>query len=208
MSGAMAARASDVEADKGRVAQTKVSRYRAGQAPKWAESQDIVDQSIAATAPKERSRTEGIAAPVIVKKADDPRLRRLAQSHNQEEDREEALQRRREIRSAEIVQRNRHDEEEEAANEDEDEEDEAADTSRRDSDGAMRRRHARQEEDEGEEDVEDRGGAKPSGLRGRMAVPVEDEGDIMRKRQAVKDRCAGGYGGSRGQVRWGLDVNL
>ena len=211
MSGAMAARASDVEADKGRVAQTKVSRYRAGHAPKWAENQDVVDQSTVATATKERSRTEGIAAPVIVRKADDPRLRRLAQSNNQDEDREEALQRRREIRSAEIVRLNRQEEEGAAAGASADDvmdDDEGGDTlRRRDSDrsagGAMRRRHAGEEGGGGDDDdgePEERAGAKAvGGLRGRMQVPLEDEEDILRKRQAVKERCvvAGSHAASR-----------
>ena len=63
--------------------------------------QQQADVAAAASAPQERVRTE-VAAPVIVKRADDPRLRRLAGV-----DREEAVAERRQIRSAEIVRRGR-----------------------------------------------------------------------------------------------------
>ncbi|MEW5302120.1 MAG: hypothetical protein WDW36_004930 [Sanguina aurantia] len=99
MSGAQAARASDKEQDRGRVEKAKVQRYWQGKAPDWGtEAQD--DE--ARDAGKERVRTE-IAAPVVVRRTDDPRLRRLAASRTTAGEREEVVQRHREIRAAEIV---------------------------------------------------------------------------------------------------------
>ncbi|KAG2429704.1 hypothetical protein HYH02_013961 [Chlamydomonas schloesseri] len=97
MSGAFAARTAQEEADKGRVDRTRVKRYWPGKAPEWADQQEEAE---AAAAPRERVRTE-VAAPVIVRRADDARLARLQQSRGA--DREEALQERRQIRAAEIV---------------------------------------------------------------------------------------------------------
>ena len=181
MSGSLAAKASDVEAERGRVSKTKVQRYRAGRAPTWNDSLEAGDQALDASS-KERTRTEGVAAPVIVRKADDPRLRRLAQSHHQEEDREDALQRRREIRAAEVVRRARSDESSEG--EEAVDEEEGPDGARHGSDLPSRRRQADQGGEEEEAD------AKPAApLRGRMQVPVaEDDDEALRKRQAVRER--------------------
>jgi hypothetical protein len=98
MSGALAARYTDKEFEKGRVERTKVKRYRAGEAPDWADE-------VAKEAQTHEVRRAHVAAPVIIKKTDDPRLRRLAQSATV--DREEVIQRHREIRAAEVVLRRR-----------------------------------------------------------------------------------------------------
>ena len=105
-----AAVGAEKESEKGRVAPTKVHRYRAGKAPEWSiDARNDADQVV----PKGTSReTSSIAAPVIVKKADDPRLARLAQRHGDQDD---GLERRREIRAAEVVVqrgRGRHEEDE------------------------------------------------------------------------------------------------
>jgi microfibrillar-associated protein 1 len=119
MSGARAARPADddKEQDKGRVAATKVKRYWPGKAPDWVEGD--------AAAAGDALRTD-IAAPVIVKRTDDPRLARLQQSRGV--DREEAIQRHREIRAAEIVRRVRVRDEDEAAAKEESEASEVSTT--------------------------------------------------------------------------------
>lgn len=85
MSGAMAGRSAGTDGHKGRIEATKVKRYRPGQVPEWMKSDDqetelpfgrqpaVQDPSIETAVLR-----SGIAAPVIVKKADDPRLARLA----------------------------------------------------------------------------------------------------------------------------------
>jgi microfibrillar-associated protein 1 len=103
MSGVRAARTAEAEQEKSRVAATKVKRYWPGKAPDWADGDD-------APAPGDALRTD-VAAPVIVRRADDPRLARLQQTRGV--DREEAIQRHREIRAAEIVRRVRVRDEEE-----------------------------------------------------------------------------------------------
>ncbi len=95
MAGALAARKTDKEVEKGRVETARVKRYWAGKAPAWAEEQEEE------AGPREASRT-AIAAPVIVKKADDPRLARLAQRPRDEDG---VRERHREIRTAEVVRR-------------------------------------------------------------------------------------------------------
>lgn len=90
MSGALAGRREVNELNKGRVEATKVRRYWPGKRPDWIkeESEDEEDseeeeqpQEEEALAPALEEqpvvRTD-IAAPVIVKRGDDPRLRRLA----------------------------------------------------------------------------------------------------------------------------------
>lgn len=79
----------------------QVKRYWAGKAPEWATAEPDEDLRAAAPAADAAVRTS-IAAPVIVKRSDDPRLQRLQQNR---EGREEAVQRHREIRAAEIVRR-------------------------------------------------------------------------------------------------------
>lgn len=106
MSGALAARHAEKELDKGRIEKTRVKRYWPGKAPEWAEDDDTVAVA------REVVRTD-VAAPVIVRKYDDPRLQRLAASRV---DRDEAIEKHREIRAAEIVRR-----QEESASEAEDE---------------------------------------------------------------------------------------
>lgn len=78
MSGAQAGR-SGAEINKGGVVATTVKRYWQNKAPDWANDEDDApekDLDFAARA----VRKEVFSAPVVVKKVDDPRLRRLAQS--------------------------------------------------------------------------------------------------------------------------------
>lgn len=161
MSGSYAARAPDKELDKGRVTQTKVKRYWAGRAPEWQDAEQTHDQ---AAAPKERTRTE-VVAPVIVRRADDPRLRRLAEAQHNEEDKEEALQRRREIRAAEVVKR-RGEEQEEV-------------------DISSHGQHGHAEAD-GDEDL-------PVARHQRQ--DAEDDSEALKRRQAMRERWAMLHGG-------------
>jgi microfibrillar-associated protein 1 len=89
MSGAAAGRSAGAEGDKGRIEATKVKRYRPGQVPEWMKTEhEDADTIPLALKPTEQKQPEvddhgaprrtGIAAPVIVKKTDDPRLARLA----------------------------------------------------------------------------------------------------------------------------------
>eukprot|EP00882_Tetradesmus_deserticola_P008482 GHRQ01008945.1.p1 GENE.GHRQ01008945.1~~GHRQ01008945.1.p1 ORF type:complete len:466 (+),score=214.67 GHRQ01008945.1:232-1629(+) len=126
MAGALAARHTDKELEKGRVENTRVKRYWPGRAPAWVENQQQdavpVDEALA-----QQVQRTAISAPVVVKKAADPRLARLAQ---RQVDREEAIEEHRQIRAAEVVRR-RHqqgssDEEESSADEDDDEEEQQA----------------------------------------------------------------------------------
>jgi microfibrillar-associated protein 1 len=90
MSGAAAGRSAGSQGDKGRIEATKVKRYRPGQVPEWMKTDDQdIDILPLARQPTDQKQPEvledhasvrrtGIAAPVIVKKSDDPRLARLA----------------------------------------------------------------------------------------------------------------------------------
>eukprot|EP00882_Tetradesmus_deserticola_P007184 GHRQ01007565.1.p1 GENE.GHRQ01007565.1~~GHRQ01007565.1.p1 ORF type:complete len:149 (+),score=33.82 GHRQ01007565.1:232-678(+) len=126
MAGALAARHTDKDLEKGRVENTRVRRYWPGRAPAWVENQQQdavpVDEALA-----QQVQRTAISAPVVVKKAADPRLARLAQ---RQVDREEAIEEHRQIRAAEVVRR-RHqqgssDEEASSADEDDDEEEQQA----------------------------------------------------------------------------------
>jgi microfibrillar-associated protein 1 len=90
MSGALAARPTDKELEKGRVVKTTVKRYWPGRVPAWIEQQQ---QEAAAAVPAEdlaqQVQRTAISAPVVVKKVADPRLARLAQRST---DREEAVE--------------------------------------------------------------------------------------------------------------------
>ncbi|GIL49029.1 hypothetical protein Vafri_5515 [Volvox africanus] len=190
MSGALAARTALEEADKGRVDKTRVKRYWPGKAPEWAEQQQLEEE-----APRERVRTE-VAAPVIVRRADDPRLARLQQSRGA--DREEALQERRQIRSAEIVRIKRDRSEEpssdfgmEGASDEEEEEEERG--------HQLRRRHARSDSEEPEAGQDEEpaleGDVPADEMRRRVArrqarekEEEEDEEAAARRRQAVRER--------------------
>lgn len=186
MSGALAARASDKEQDRGRVDKARVQRYWQGKAPDWGtEAQD--DE--ARDAGRERVRTE-IAAPVIVRRTDDPRLRRLAASRTTAGEREEVVQRHREIRAAEIVsqrQRPRHED--------------------REGDGgfyAGKTTNVSDDEDEGGDDVRARGredadagdlsdddGAsrrRQHQTHSSRTADTEDEEAASKRRLAVKER--------------------
>lgn len=101
MSGVQAAVHIEEGKNQGRVGQTRVKRYWPGQAPAWAEEDGEEEEGLlAAQAPGRRGAAGGgdaadgggeeqgeeeevratrVAAPVVVKKADDPRLRRLAE---------------------------------------------------------------------------------------------------------------------------------
>lgn len=92
MSGALAARPTDKELEKGRVEKTTVKRYWPGRAPAWIEQQQ---QEAAAAVPAEDALAQqvqrtAISAPVVVKKVADPRLARLAQRSTG--DRDEAVE--------------------------------------------------------------------------------------------------------------------
>jgi hypothetical protein len=94
MSGALAARHADSkELEKGRVEKTTVRRYWPGRAPAWLQEQQQQQAGAAAdgtNAPAAELAAQvqrtAIAAPVVVKKAADPRLARLAQRGSRERD--------------------------------------------------------------------------------------------------------------------------
>jgi microfibrillar-associated protein 1 len=175
--------AADVEANKGRVGSTKVKRYWPGRAPEWVDAGQ--DDAAADAAPKERARTE-VAAPVIVKRADDPRLRRLAQAQasHTEEDVEEALQRRRAIHAPVVVRRHREPEEEE--------DEEKSDVDAIDGDDLRIRAEQREERMPRPSAGEEEAAARPRGARSTEAHADEGEDDeaqeAARRRQAVRDR--------------------
>lgn len=105
MAGALAARHTDKELEKGRVEKTTVKRYWPGRAPDWVNSR-IADDAAVPTeeAIAQQVQRTAISAPVIVKKVADPRLARLSQ---RKVDRDEAVQEHRQIRAAEVVRRRR-----------------------------------------------------------------------------------------------------
>lgn len=99
MSGALAARHTDKELEKGRVEKTTVKRYWPGRAPVWAEQQQQQPDAAAAGAGAAPATEEALAqqvqrtaisAPVVVKRVADPRLARLAQRSGT--DRDEAIE--------------------------------------------------------------------------------------------------------------------
>ena len=77
MSGrALANRVPDVEAEKGRVSAAPVHRYWPGKAPEWYKPDEAAEDDEVAAEPG----TSAPAPPVVLKRADDARLRRLAQA--------------------------------------------------------------------------------------------------------------------------------
>ncbi|KAG2488247.1 hypothetical protein HYH03_013237 [Edaphochlamys debaryana] len=191
MSGAFAARTAAEEGEKGRVDKTRVKRYWPGKAPEWAEQQEEAE------APRERVRTE-VAAPVIVRRADDPRLARLQQSRLA--DRDEALQERRQIRAAEIVRIKRERSEEPSSEgggtgpvlgREGEEEDEEEGGGGEEEEGRQLRRRRRERSEEPEAPLD---GDVPDGeMQRRVAAreakeEVEDEEEAARRRQAVRER--------------------
>lgn len=78
--GVQAAVHSEDGKNQGRVGQTKVKRYWPGRAPDWVE-EGGEEEELVQEQQEERSRTS-VAAPVVVKKADDPRLARLADARS------------------------------------------------------------------------------------------------------------------------------
>ncbi|KAJ9516636.1 hypothetical protein QJQ45_015197 [Haematococcus lacustris] len=161
--GALAARPTDKESEKGRVDQTRVRRYWAGKAPEWAADASLAELQLG---DREAVRTE-IAAPTIIRKAD-PRLSRLAASRA--EDVEEVRERHREIRAAEIVRR-RHD-------------DAAEDAGRRDIRSEDPDQGAETHSDSEEDDELD----QDSRRHRHAQQEEEDEEEQLRKRQAVRER--------------------
>eukprot|EP00775_Hariotina_reticulata_P006171 gene6171-6409_t len=106
MAGALAARHTDKELEKGRVENTRVKRYWPGRAPAWIEQQQQDAAPATEEALAQQVQRTAISAPVVVKRVADPRLSRLAQRRT---DREEAIEEHRQIRAAEIVsRRSRH----------------------------------------------------------------------------------------------------
>ncbi len=79
MSGAQAAVPAEDGKNQGRVGITKVKRYRAGEAPEWAKDEEEEDEGLVR---QPETISTSIVAPVVLKKADDPRLARLAQSRS------------------------------------------------------------------------------------------------------------------------------
>ena len=144
MAGALAGRHTDKELEKGRVENTRVTRYWPGKAPDWVKEDEAEENLVRGV-----QRT-AIAAPVIVKRADDPRLARLAQ---RPVDREAAVQEHRQIRAAEIVRRKGEADEDalgKAAGSDEDgsesdEEEEQQEEEEEDEEEIQRRRDALRE---------------------------------------------------------------
>ncbi|KAG2424810.1 hypothetical protein HXX76_014232 [Chlamydomonas incerta] len=188
MSGAFAARTATEEGDKGRVDRTRVKRYWPGKAPEWAEQQEEAE---AAAAPRDRVRTE-VSAPVIVRRADDPRLARLQQSRGA--DREEALQERRQIRAAEIVRVKR-------------ERSEGPDGDSEDGEPGPRRGRAQSEErSSGDEEADEEAPQQRRRRREASEEPEAEqpvlEGDVpddeMRRRVARRREADGGGGGGGG----------
>jgi hypothetical protein len=109
---------------------------------------------------------------VIIKKTDDPRLRRLAQTQHRDEDIEEALQKRREIRAAEIVRRRHGDEDDDQIHKDVPQ-----------SSGLDQQiRHVKSES--AEEEAEEH---QPSS-RGRHEANQEDEEELIRRRHSVREK--------------------
>lgn len=109
MSGALAARHTDKELEKGRVEKTTVKRYWPGRAPAWLEQQKQEAAEAALTEDALAKQVQRTAiTPVVVKKVADPRLARLAQRST---DREEAIEEHRQIRAAQVVRRRHRDEE-------------------------------------------------------------------------------------------------
>ncbi|KXZ46231.1 hypothetical protein GPECTOR_45g101 [Gonium pectorale] len=179
MSGAFAARTAQEEGDKGRVDRTRVKRYWPGRAPEWAEQQQEDE------GPRERVRTE-VAAPVIVRRADDPRLARLQQSRGA--DREQALQERRQIRAAEIVRVKR-----ERSSTPGSGEGEGSEEPEEEDEGPRRRRRGESEEPGSEQQEELEGDVPDDEMRRRVARRAaaeadEDEEEVARRRQAVRER--------------------
>jgi microfibrillar-associated protein 1 len=128
MLGAYVGRTGDApDANKGRVETTKVKRYRPGQQPEWMKTGEeefelaeavgqatleahatgtmygCVGTALCASLEPRVVPYTGVAAPVIVKKADDPRLRRLAERGPV--DRGAARDRHREVAAPQIVRR-------------------------------------------------------------------------------------------------------
>mmetsp|Transcript_21972 Transcript_21972/g.56315 ORF Transcript_21972/g.56315 Transcript_21972/m.56315 type:complete len:481 (-) Transcript_21972:25-1467(-) len=171
MSGVQAAVHIEEGKNQGRVGQTKVKRYWPGQAPAWAGEQGEEEEGLLALAERvpgraageagrevgggdggkdeeEEVRTTRVAAPVVVKKADDPRLRRLAE---------------RGVRAPEVVRRRRH-----ASDEDEEEE----------VDVRRPRRRPAEDEDSDEQRAGGDGGHPITGAgSGQESEESEEEGD-------------------------------
>ncbi|KAG7668977.1 hypothetical protein Ndes2526B_g00691 [Nannochloris sp. 'desiccata'] len=189
MSGAAAGRSAGAQGDKGRIEATKVKRYRPGQVPEWMKTEnEDADTIPLARKPTDKKQAEehdhgvatrrtGIAAPVIVKKTDDPRLARLAATGPVD-------------RTAALRERHRHLEEEE---------EEKEEVGKIAAPQIVRRRErppsSSDEEDEENEAKEEETGTKPSLPRQAEAKDdaasdeeEEEEGAIAARRAALKAR--------------------
>ncbi|KAK9845076.1 hypothetical protein WJX74_010315 [Apatococcus lobatus] len=103
----MAGRRAEKEVNTNRIDPASVKRYWPGKAPDWAKALPAEEEEEAAAA-SQSSDEEGleadkVAAPVILKKSDDPRLRRLAEAQAEVGGRDTALARRRDS-SARVVE--------------------------------------------------------------------------------------------------------
>lgn len=197
-SGALAAKPTDKELDKGRVEKTVVRRYRAGQAPAWAEQQQQAQAPAAAAqadALAAQVQRTAIAAPVIMRRAEDPRLARLAAQ--------------RQVRGPEIVRRRQRTPESGGdddagpsggeggggsprrrrpssggGGEQEEEEEEEAAAADEEAGGHLRRRQR-----EREREASGSGSGDEEG-EGQQQEEEDDEEEAQRRREALRERCA------------------
>ncbi len=104
----MASRRGEKEVNTSRTDPTTVKRYWPGRAPDWVKDAPVEDeeeQDLVArrSSDDEDLEADRVAAPVILKKSEDPRLRRLAEAEAEIGGREAALARRRDS-SARVVE--------------------------------------------------------------------------------------------------------
>ena len=105
----MAGRRAEKEVNTNRIDPASVKRYWPGRAPDWAKAVPADEEEEEKATPASHSSDEEgveadeVAAPVILKKSDDPRLRRLAEAQAEAGGRDTALARRRDS-SARVVE--------------------------------------------------------------------------------------------------------
>ena len=103
----MAGRRAEKEVNTNRIDPASVKRYWPGRAPDWAkavpENEDEEAAAASHSSDEEGIEADKVAAPVILKKSDDPRLRRLAEAQAEVGGRDTALARRRDA-SARVVE--------------------------------------------------------------------------------------------------------
>ncbi|CAL8469211.1 g8752 [Coccomyxa elongata] len=199
----LAGSTADSEQEKGRVKQASVKRYWPGKAPDWYQGEE--EEAPSDVSEDDEAGVTAIAPPVIVKAAEDPRLRRLAERREEGSDKETAapriISRHRAADSEEDevagdVPRHRYAHEEAAEDE---EDDEAAREARR---AAVRERLKRQQEqevltpaadEEEEEDEEEESeyetDSEDEGFGRAMLKPVfvpKAERDTIAEREAME----------------------